>query len=208
MTLNLDAAGIILVVEPAADGDIEPQRVPLSQQIAVCLDLMAEHSLTPYQLEHRCRRMLWPESVTLQVHYWYVCPVCWHRKLVDHKMGTHRCDCCGDGQYCVSNHDKPVRALRDAAPQIAWPKWYKPSPQRKTCNRHVLAGRHPTGAELGAEGETCGSCRHRNFDTSPYKCALGRFTRGPATDVLLKWRRCARWQKRRPFGIGAPEIRT
>ena len=64
----------------------------------------------------------------------------------------------------------------------------------------IARGFHPFGLRLREPaGEKCGSCRHlqRSY-TSPgrwfNKCALRGVTRGPATDLRLKWPACERWE--------------
>lgn len=64
-------------------------------------------------------------------------------------------------------------------------------------NRLIAAGRHPLiDGPIRTDGETCGTCA--NLRTVEYagryhKCAL-RQTRGPATDVRLRWPGCRAWE--------------
>lgn len=68
--------------------------------------------------------------------------------------------------------------------------------------RHVLRGRHPTGRALGPEGETCGGCAHRRvmqWSRSYSKCVLDRakWTKGPGSDIKVRWPACERWEGKR-----------
>lgn len=83
--------------------------------------------------------------------------------------------------------------LAPVAPRT-WPRWYRPTALRPAANRRVALGLHPFGLELGPEAATCGACRHL-IGERWNKC---RFVDvGTAeTDVVQRWRACARFDKR------------
>jgi hypothetical protein len=67
------------------------------------------------------------------------------------------------------------------------------------------SGRKKTGPPFppsGPEGETCGSCDHLlkedYHNRIYYKCDRRGSTRGPGTDVRLKWRACMFWSEYQP----------
>jgi hypothetical protein len=67
----------------------------------------------------------------------------------------------------------------------------------------IAQGLHPMGGGLRSEpGETCGSCHHAvktgNRQAKFIKCELTRqnWTKGPGTDIRLKWPACSRWEPR------------
>ncbi len=71
-----------------------------------------------------------------------------------------------------------------------------PLPPTPALRRHPLMG----GPCL-TDGATCGTCRHLIRTESPAgrrysKCALRGVTRGPATDVRLRWPGCRAWEAR------------
>jgi len=87
------------------------------------------------------------------------------------------------------------------AETVQYPDWYRPSKCRERANQCVLQGRHPFGFALGPEAETCRTCKHRYKTWSRScrgwnKCHQIQATAGPATDVVLKWRACERWEAR------------
>jgi hypothetical protein len=59
-------------------------------------------------------------------------------------------------------------------------------------------GFHPIGIRLGPLGESCGTCAHlqrREHSGGKYfKCALRPKTKGPGTDIRMKWPACAFWK--------------
>lgn len=75
-----------------------------------------------------------------------------------------------------------------------YPDWYRPSKYRARSNELVLAGLHPMGALLGDPDTRCRTCVSLEDHGRWKKCARARQTRGPATDVRLKWRGCQHWE--------------
>lgn len=72
--------------------------------------------------------------------------------------------------------------------------------RRRTIRQQldIEAGRHPaTKMPLADNGETCGSCGNSepvNYHTRRYwKCRLMPDTRGPGSDIRLKWPACTQW---------------
>lgn len=70
--------------------------------------------------------------------------------------------------------------------------------------QRIARGFHPNGTRLlvpivaGAD-QTCGGCAHlREKETGArrtfFKCALGRDTNGPGTDIRKKWPACELWK--------------
>lgn len=50
-------------------------------------------------------------------------------------------------------------------------------------------------------GETCGSCEHhrvKRWSGTYHKCALTPDTRGPATDIRVRWPACEKWRANTP----------
>ena len=92
-----------------------------------------------------------------------------------------------------------------------FPSWYTPSKNRSHLEgSRVLRGLHPTGDPLGPESETCGSCAHRvtrGYGSKYHKCSLRPITGGPATDIRIKWRACARWSATAPTAATEPHTR-
>lgn len=204
------------------------------EQIAVCLDMMVEQELAPEQMAHLCRRpeLSWPESVRLVLLYAYRCIYrqieapskhhpfgrvkyeespqgsCGHVEYSERKTRRlGRCSCnigraWDDGLYRADDLQK--WALRDNE-RLQYPAWYRPSKQRPKANRHVLAGRHPTGAELGPEGKRCKDCEHRLYRVMYSKCQKMRRTGSPTTDICQRWRACELWEQRGPRNeLGLP----
>jgi hypothetical protein len=63
----------------------------------------------------------------------------------------------------------------------------------------IAAGVHPhNGLPLGPAGETCGSCKHKRRTPQTagtyWKCDLGPLSRGPGTDLRVRWPACAKWE--------------
>jgi hypothetical protein len=81
-----------------------------------------------------------------------------------------------------------------------WPAWYRPRRERATSNQRVARGRHPNGLPLGPEGATCRGCALRYQPRrrgASWKCeTMGRDTCGPASDLVLAWRACERFEPR------------
>lgn len=82
----------------------------------------------------------------------------------------------------------------------------KPGTYRERESRRVILGIHPSGIALIAHpGQSCGSCNHRCLSPSDestrnhWKCDIARdhWTHGRATDVLIRWPACQRWQPRK-----------
>ena len=85
-------------------------------------------------------------------------------------------------------------------PVFTWPDWYTPNRRgAKGHDHHVANGRHPFGAPLAHNGETCGTCGHRRSNSwgrkTYYKCGLRKATAGPGTDLRLKWAACRLWME-------------
>lgn len=106
------------------------------------------------------------------------------------------------------------------------PSWYTPNKAAARLNHNVALGRHPIGLRLlnpewlreldayieageskelvervrvEAMRETCRNCAHMQrvyLGRAYYKCAKARQTRGPATDIRLKWPACELWKAR------------
>ncbi len=80
----------------------------------------------------------------------------------------------------------------------------KTTPARHSLN--VLRGFHPLGGALHASKELrCKTCRHRvraQHARDYHKCGKAAQTRGPGTDLRLKWRAC--WLHQ-PEGDGCAE---
>lgn len=90
--------------------------------------------------------------------------------------------------------DPPERWTALAGPA----EWFTGGPA--TFAKRVEAGLHPTGRRLAMwPGATCGRCRHavtvETHGIGYWKCAIDRatWTRGPGSDVRLRWRACASW---------------
>lgn len=69
------------------------------------------------------------------------------------------------------------------------------------CGLHGLSPKGnaaPIGG--GPTGETCGTCAHAycvEYAKRYHKCRLVKATRGPGTDIRLKWAACSRFEKRK-----------
>ena len=66
---------------------------------------------------------------------------------------------------------------------------------------YLRSGIHPaTKVLLAGNGETCGSCDHlvrvQHGNRGYYKCGLVEITRGPGSDIRLKWPACVAWEER------------
>ncbi|MCP4244239.1 MAG: hypothetical protein GY772_27145 [bacterium] len=76
------------------------------------------------------------------------------------------------------------------------PEWFDAG--TKTQRERVARGGHPLGGPLHRdEALRCQGCRHvvRRRRSSTYiKCGLREHTRGPGTDVRLKWRACSLYE--------------
>jgi hypothetical protein len=87
-------------------------------------------------------------------------------------------------------------------PEPTWPDWYTPCRETAaTFNRRVLSGRHPFGLELGPADSTCGACSHLvriRYAKTYLKCEVSKQTRGPGTDVRVKWRGCEKFRPSPP----------
>jgi len=63
--------------------------------------------------------------------------------------------------------------------------------------RRIAEGKHPLhGLPLAGNGETCGTCAHRRalrMGGTYWKCTASEMTRGPRTDIRLKWPACTMW---------------
>ncbi len=101
--------------------------------------------------------------------------------------GAERCDWC-DPRARTDRHIDRVNLFRGAT---------------ATQKHNVKQGRHAMGHAMpGPEGETCGSCGHKetsyNCDGKPSwsKCALARQTGGKASDTRRRWPACARWESK------------
>lgn len=78
-----------------------------------------------------------------------------------------------------------------------YPPWYTPSKERPKGNMRVFRGHHPLGLPLGPAHSKCGTCKHlhrRRLAKVYLKCALSTMSRGPASDIRVKWRGCQRWE--------------
>lgn len=94
--------------------------------------------------------------------------------------------------------DRRGKRARAEPPSGDYPDWYTPSKERQEANKRVLRGLHPMGRPLTPYLDAkCGSCVHLTTVTpgarSFHKCAISAQTRGPSTDVRLKWLGCERW---------------
>lgn len=75
-----------------------------------------------------------------------------------------------------------------------------PSTRETKVAGNIAAGRHPHNALPLRQppGETCGSCVHKRKTPMTagtyYKCDLGGMSRGPATDIRVRWPACEKWQ--------------
>lgn len=74
--------------------------------------------------------------------------------------------------------------------------------RRKRAERFIAAGIHPlTRRPLMGNDETCGTCAHciRVGHTSRtyFKCDLVPVTRGPGTDIRLRWPACRSWMQQK-----------
>lgn len=71
--------------------------------------------------------------------------------------------------------------------------------EKKGKRRTVPKGNAaPIGS--GPKGETCKTCKYAyrtgtGYGKGFWKCKLVRPTRGPGTDIRLKWAACSRWEK-------------
>lgn len=78
-----------------------------------------------------------------------------------------------------------------------------PPRDRATLVRmRTLRGLHPhNGMPLRQpEGETCGSCAHhrvKRYSKSYHKCGLTQDSRGPATDIRVRWPACEKWEAKK-----------
>lgn len=75
---------------------------------------------------------------------------------------------------------------------FGWDKPLTGPTKRRTQPRGNAA---PVGS--GPAGETCRSCAHCyavRYSKKYYKCDLVKETRGPGSDIKLKWPACARWE--------------
>jgi len=85
----------------------------------------------------------------------------------------------------------------------------KPASSHRARRAQMVAlGRHPTGFELASlghpgHGRTCGDCRlHyvRQLAGRYHKCRLVPATGGPASDILVRWPACERWEEAEDAG--------
>jgi hypothetical protein len=91
--------------------------------------------------------------------------------------------CTGGCSYCQPVDSTPTWALHGTAGQ----------------RRNARMGRHPLGAPLADNGETCGTCTHmqrRRFNRTYLKCDLTVWTCGAATDTRARWPACTHWSPR------------
>lgn len=97
------------------------------------------------------------------------------------------------GWQCYWCDSQVVEAHED------FPDWFRAGSTTPLIHiRRVREGLHPSGRPLHADpAATCGDCQHlkrqRYHTNTYYKCGLVPITRGPATDVRLKWRGCDRY---------------
>jgi hypothetical protein len=82
------------------------------------------------------------------------------------------------------------------------PKPGRPTqPYRIRQAERLRLGRHPLNAlplaeDLAARCGNCANLRKHQLGKTYWKCALGPFTHGPATDLKLRWPGCSQWQPR------------
>lgn len=78
-----------------------------------------------------------------------------------------------------------------------------PPRDRATLVRmRTLRGLHPhNGLPLRQpSGETCKSCEHcwaKRYSGTYYKCELTPDSKGPATDVRVRWPACEKWEAKK-----------
>lgn len=77
-----------------------------------------------------------------------------------------------------------------------------PTNRAALVSLRIERGVHPhNGFSLGPTGETCGSCAHAvagpgGHSKRWWKCDLSASTRGPATDIRVRWPACSKWSAR------------
>jgi hypothetical protein len=91
---------------------------------------------------------------------------------------------------------------RQPAPDCDTPEGeVSPDVARRLRNESRIArGIHPFGQRLREPaGETCGSCKFKfahwsNPEKKFFKCEKVKQTRGPGSDIRLKWPACVLWE--------------
>jgi len=82
----------------------------------------------------------------------------------------------------------------------AWPEWFTAGKTTPATHKdNVRRGLHPFGIRLHRNASLrCKTCRHakrHRWGGTYWKCAtLPVQTKGPGTDLRLKWRACQRWE--------------
>ena len=82
----------------------------------------------------------------------------------------------------------------------AGPEWFIAGNNTPATHiKNVQRGLHPLGGILYSpwHGQKCGNCAHlarqKHHDKTYIKCKVHKQTRGPGTDVRVKWRACDKW---------------